>query len=289
MTDEVQSAPEPSFQEQVAAAESTPEPVAQESSVSEPLPSGNESTTNQESAPEPEKVVPLAALHEERQRRKELQQQIAQQNQNYQMLQQRLDHLARLAEGPQRQMPDENADPLGYTVEGVKQVSQQVKELREQQAKDLQERQHSENIRLFENAVDRAEKVYIAQKPDYYEAVNFARQRKIAEYEAIGMPANLAAQRLDNEIRQFAWHAIQNGESPAEAGYRMAQAIGYKPSGVSAEQKLAMQQKGISAQAPKGGSGQGGGKLSLDALLKMESKDFLAKTSGDNWKKLVGG
>ncbi len=266
-----------SFQSQVEAAETqdlqeAPQVEAQEAETPE--------------VEKVEKVVPLGALHEERQRRKELQAEAAQLRAQFAEMQRQQVEMMRFIQTPQtqQQLPDKVADPLGYQVERTEQVAQKVDQLAQWEQQKWQEQQAANARATFENHVRAQDAAFAQEQPDAPEAINFLKAQKTAEYEAAGLSKAQATQRMLHDELQLCIAATQRGENPAEVAYRMAQAVGYTP----AQKKIDMQANGSKASAPNGGGGQGGGKLSLDALLKMDSKDFLKQTSGDNWKKLVG-
>src|SRR5262249_1589358 len=94
----------------------------------------------------------------------------------------------------------------------------------------------------------------------------------------------------ERAVLRDAWdlstRCLQIGVNPAERLYGIAKALGYQVK-ASPQARLDMQAAGQRASTPTSGGGQGGGKLSLDALAKMNARDFAKATEGDNWRRLM--
>ena len=275
-------AAEPSFREQVEKAEQAP---------AEPVQAEPEQVTATEETPEPvaqekvEKVVPLAALHEERNRRKEAQELLRQQQAGQLELQRRLDYLTQLATQPPKQQIDPQSDPLGASLQKTDQTQEQVQNIAKFLAAQHQEQQVRQQQELVVSQARAADAQFTQRQPDAPEAIAFLKSRKAAEYVAAGMTESQAIQAVRTDEWNLCVSALNQGENPAEKAYEIAKALGYTP----AQEKLAMQKQGQQAASPKGGSGMGGGKLSLEALLKLSPDEFAANTKGDKWRKLMGG
>jgi hypothetical protein len=282
---------EQSFREQVEAAtpqEPVPAPeTAQEVSTSaDEAPSATEA---QEPAEHVEKVVPLAALHEERRRRQDLQRDVDEGRRNFAALQQQ--QAAMLAELQRRMNPppppiDEASDPLGAIAQQQRLTAAQVAQLNENFQRQQQVVQEQQFVTNIANNVRQAEADFTTRQPDYQEAVTYLRQAKYNEYVAAGMGEREASQLVVRDAWQLSQYCSQRGESPAERAYAIAKALGYKAQAQAAD-RVAMQQAGVRASTPAGGGAQGGGRLSLDVLAKMSPDEFLKATAGDKWKKLM--
>lgn len=288
MADAIPTAAEPSFREQVEAAETadaapeTPqEPVAQSDAAP---------VEGEETQPKEEKLVPLAALHQERAQAKELKRQLREQQTQMQAFQQQQLEMMRYMQAqqmPQQQVPDEATDPLGFQSAGIKYVAGELNQLKQQQIAGQQQAHQAQQFQQFVGTVDAHEQAYAKEAPDYFEAINWAKARKVGEYEALGISPQEAKARVEYDAASIAHMALTNGESPAEVGYRLAKQMGYRRRGVSDEQKLQMQKAGQAAALPGGSAGGSGGGLSLDALAKLSGSDFLEATKGDNWRKVM--
>jgi hypothetical protein len=280
MADAITTAAEPTFREQADQAEQ----ADQEAPAEQPQ---ETEALAPETEAKPEKLVPLQALHQARASEKEARRQARESQQNFERLQaQQVEMMRYMQQAQQPQMPAKADDPIGYTAAGVEHLAQKMQNWEQKQAEERYQAQQAQQFEHFRGKVGHAEAVFAQQNPDYQEAINWAKNRKIAEYVAAGMPEEYATQRLQAEVMQLAQMAFDNNESPAEAAYRMAKAIGYRNRGVSAEQKLEMQKQGQAATMP-GGGGVSGGRVSLEALSKLSGKEFIEATSGDNWRKLM--
>lgn len=235
------------------------------------------------------RTVPLAALHEERNRRKAEQQERQRLENEFRQLQAQQVQMMQYLQAQQTPPPPKyEEDPLGNIGYGVQHVANEVAQLKQDRINEQRAIGERQMVERFAGAVSLAEQNFAKEAaPDYYDAVNWAKSRKMGEYVAAGMTEQEAGARLTQEVWSLAQSALSRGDNPAEVGYRMAQAMGYQPKTVSGEQRLAMQRAGTQASTPSGGASSGA-KTSIDALLKMSSKEFLKATEGDNWKKFAG-
>lgn len=260
----------------------------------------------QETAPEPEtpqsqdetpeqppeqKTVPLPALHEERARRRELQQQLQQERaareEMERRVQARLEQLTQ-AVTPKPVVPDFNENPaehLKHSVEEVRQTAQmtqqQIAEWRQQQAAQEQLAMAAEKVRA-------AEADFVRDTPDYQNAVTFMLESRTREIEALGHDPATARNLAAREMMNGALMNAAQGRNPAEIAYKLAKARGYTAQAAAAD-KMQMQQRGAAAARSLGTGGAASGKLSARALAEMSDDEFAEATKGGNWAKLMGG
>lgn len=257
-----------------------------------PQPAETPAQTAPEQAETPEhqepKLVPLAALHEERARRRELQQEIQRERQAREEMQRRVEErLAALQ--PKEPIPSLEENPAAHILHKVDEVgktaqtaAQQLQALQQQQAQEQQFRQIATTVQTVEQEFRQA-------KPDYDSALQFMLDSRAKEFAAFGHDASTAKQLAAQEMAQSALMNAARGLNPAEIAYRVAEARGYRPATVSADQKLQMQAKGVAASKSLGTGAASGGKMSADALLSMSDEEFAEATKGNNWRKLMGG
>lgn len=226
------------------------------------------------------KMVPLEALHAERQRVREMAQRM-------QTLQNRTNMILqnRQPEQQQRQMPDINEDPAGYIVainERLEQFEQNWRQTQETQQLDT-------NLTNDENLFTMTQSDY-PQASDYYVQ---SRARELMQF----YPPEQAQQMMLNEARQIARQAWQQGRSAGEAIYNLALARGYSPNASNANaQPQPQQQNGQQQHQPNAAeivngvrqaqgqsrslSGAAGGSrtaaLNAQALLDMSDEEFEA-------------
>lgn len=267
-------------------------------------------TKDETKDPAETKTVPLAALHEERQRRKEVQQEIqrlreeqnqfrqqqAQRDQEYAVAQQRLAQLIQRQQTPPP--PDETADPLGFVAHTAKQTQAQVDALaRQQWERDQQNRQNQEQMnqqaqaefqrRQLIDLTTRAEQDFAKATPDYPDAVNFLKTRRVKELVAAGWEPEQAIQGATQEGWHLAHQWLSQGRNPAQMAYGMATATGYVPKTVDPEQKQEMHEAGQRAAKATGG-GTVRGKLTPQQVAAM-SPSQLARMSDEDFRAVMGG
>jgi hypothetical protein len=242
-----------------------------------------------------------AAMHEERERRKEIQRELENQKklaedaiQRTQKLEQTWQQLMQHAN--QQQSPNFEEDPIAalkYQYDNLKQSTQQLHQHVAQ--KDYQEQQYNQ-VHQFKIACNKAVGDYIKQTPDYLDAYNFAKESRIKEFEALGYKPQDIPQLIEEDEAVIAVQAFRDGVNPAERIYQFAKIRGYQGKQADAqttakqnEQRLEKLEKGM--QASKSLSNTNGqtatAELTLDAISKMsqdELDEFMANEK--NWDKL---
>lgn len=263
-----------------APVESAPAPEPQP----EPAPQPEAQPAPEAAAPAPaedpaekakrERLVPFAAVVEERGKRKALDEQ----------LKAAQDELARLrgtaAPPPaQQQTQEQGIDPLA-DIESLKEFKNNY----ERQQQEAAERS------AFSQHVIKLENEYAATNPDYKEAVDYLANLRRTQLRAIGLSDAQIGAQMAQEAYDTARHALATEQSPAEVFHALARASGFtsrapepapaaQPSPApepAAIQRLATLQQG--QQAARTTSGAGGGApeptLSLAAAAKLEGADF---------------
>lgn len=233
-----------------------------------------------EAAEEP-KTVPLAALREEREKRKKAQEEIRKREADYARLYGRLETLERLAKEPEKApAPDPLAD-----LEALK-----AREREREQA----QRQDQENAAV-KSQYFAAAKEFAAETPDFKEAYNYAVESRVKELTLLGWPEDQAAVRAQYDELDFVKAVIQSGRNPAQQIYALAQARGYSrkepaKQAPSPTEKLESVTKGQqAARSLSNAAGAPSKPDALEALLNMSDEEFDAATEGKNWRKLMGG
>jgi len=255
------------------------------------------------------KLVPLKALHEEREARRALADELKQQGERYAKLEGRLQELGqRFGQAPPQQQdqqqqrpPSVEEDPVG----AIKRVDDTVRLLAEQQQAQQQERE-------FVTAYGNAARQFSANQTDFGNAYQHLMAARDGELQAIGFadPAQRAA-IIANEERSIAIRAFREGVNPAERIYALAKARGYAPPAAeaaatpspapaaaggavntserSASEKVAQTQRAQeAARSLSGGGSASSGGLTLDALAEMSEEEF-AKVDERVWEKLWTG
>jgi hypothetical protein len=249
------------------------------------------------------KTVPLAALHEERERRKELQRQIEDVNrradERFNLIAQKLAASTPApgggAEG-KREMPDPEKDAVG----AIRMTAEEVKVLSDFKRQVETQAVQSQAIQAVFAHAARLESEFEARAPDFKSASAFLRDARAQELSALGVDPYRVQQVLGLEKLQLAQAALQQGRNPAEVIYALAKMRGYGPKTgagrAGAEEgeaaKLARIARGQEAGASLGAaSGAAPGKTGIEALLAMSDGEFataLDKMSADQLRQHFG-
>lgn len=121
-------------------------------------------------------------------------------------------------------------------------------------------------------------------------------------YELAGYNEPQVIQLLESEEAAIVERAFLSGENPAKKFYEIAKALGYQPKAKEAEkkadptlkvvesaEKLAQIAKGMEKNKSVSGGGSADSAPSLTELADMDDAEFEKATSGDNWKRMMGG
>lgn len=285
-------------QETTASATESTESTQTESQQTE---QGQEQQQAERQEAEKPKVVPLAALHEERNMRKQLQQDMARLRQEQAERDQRLnERLAKLFPEQEPQAPNPQENGVGYIDHRIGQVEKLIKPLADtiQQQREQQER--AQLVSQLSSRVRASEAAMRQVAPDYDDAVNHLARIRAAEMAVYGASPDQIAALLPQDMERMALTWANEGRNPAEVAYNLARARGYTPKAAqqqaqqaaqqqSAEEKITAQQRGTQAARSLGsGGGVSKGKLTAQALASMSDEDF-AKLSESEWRQAMGG
>lgn len=254
-------------------------PAVDASSESEAAPT--EEPAKPEAVKPPEGFVPHGAMHQEREARKAAEQRA-------QAAEARIAAFeaerAEAAEPAPEPWPDPIADPDGYNARMQKELASRDEKLEQFQRQTQQEQQRSYVVNTLAAQSQRMER----ENPDFTPAVNHA----IAAYKTEltlmnpGASEDQIMQRINADIEQLAFNAMQIGKNPAEVIFEIAKARGYRPAAVAAPaaaapavdegrkvEALAAAQKATESlgAAPVA---SGANELTLESLAKMSEADI---------------
>lgn len=242
---------------------------------------GGDANKGGEGGDKVEKMVSLAALHEERTRRKTTEADKRKIETELAELRGKFSIIEKL-QGPQQETQAEvtpETDIFGY----AKKTGETVAELQKRlDAQDAQNKDHQERGKLVTNyQTDAAQ--FSQKNPDFGAAYNHLLASRAAELQALGYDNPQALHdALVQEEMQIATLSFQNGKSPAETIYALAQQRGYKKADPNAKTdaatKLDTIERGQNANKSLSNAGGGGGDdaMTAAALLKMPNDDFEA-------------
>lgn len=256
-----------------------------------------------EEKPIPE-TVPLAVHIRQREKHERetnsLRQQLTQMQQQFAQGNERLEQLTRMLQPPEEQAPDPKTDVIGALLYQQQQLAKQMEAVNSRLVQSDTETRSRNELQRFEQFVVQDEQRFQQEAPDYKQAIDWVKGVKIREYQALGLDERQAVARVQQDALAIASHAVNQGASPAEFGYRLAKALGYQgqpakaaaapqQAKADADNVIAMRAAGAERGKPAGGGGQIGGQITFADLASMDNEEFAKMTAGSNWKKLAGG
>lgn len=234
------------------------------------------------------KLVPLAALHEERRARQQLQQERERLLEERARIEERFKVLQEMAQKqPEKPIPAFDEDPAGHLAANLTQNAEQLRALQEQIAQQQQAQQAQQAEQQLRAAAASAAREFMGETPDYPDAYKYVREAKTREWSAMGHTPDQIQQFFAHAERQISLQAFQRGDNPARALYNVAVALGYR-AGVKQSDNLDAVSKGAKVKSLASGGKPSSG-MSLESLASMSDDDFARATSGENWRKLLGG
>lgn len=198
--------------------ESAPESVS-------PSPEAPETVIETPESKDQNKMVPHAALHEEREARKAADKRSTEATEARIRAEERMNLLIQASQPKpveKQSMPDPDKDALG----ALKYATQQLTDLQQQNERFTQQQQQQEVSRIAQQAAYQ-EQQFTAITPDYQDASGFLLNSRARELEAFGASPQQIQQQIEMEKFQLAQQALQSGRNPAEMVYTMAKLRGY--------------------------------------------------------------
>jgi hypothetical protein len=244
---------------------------------------------------EPPRTVPITALHEEREARKELERRLRETDMENARFRERFDILARSAQQPEKQPPKPEDDIFG----AIEHVNKRTAEIERSITEQVQARQFEEQRQQVINHYAADAQAFASQTPDWNEAYQHLISTREAELRAMGITDPVRRrQQLQSDELTVAVIAMQNGIRPAEAVYNLALARGHKKgargNGVgNAADKLATVQAGqeTNRSLSSAGGSAGAEEMTAERLVKMPLDEFEAWSNKNPRKarQLLGG
>lgn len=171
----------------------------------------------------PPRHVPVAELVAERRQRQELQRRL-------EALEQRAAQPPAAPPAPEDPQPDYLDDPKGWAEWNSRQTQRAVQEAVAKATEALQMAQGQQQTGQLSQAVQIQEAQFVAQNPDYLDALNHSRQVRYSQLTMMhpdATPEQVVA-HITQEERQLAAQLISRGRNPAEFAYNYAKTIGYQ-------------------------------------------------------------
>lgn len=242
--------------------EESTEEIVPEETADEIVPEEKEETRE-------EKYVPIHALHEERERRKELTQKLNGMEARFQEMLERMKTPEQEPEPP----PPLEENPVLNLDERIRRaeeaLQQQNKQTTEQQRRQQQLQQQQQMIASYQADAAR----FSENQKDFTDAYRYWLEGRSSELTAMGMTPAEADNVVKQEEAAAVWRAMQNGDSPAERMYNIAKARGFKPKTQKPDiETIDRGQRASGSLSKSGGSAPPAD--SLEALAAMSDEDF---------------
>lgn len=273
------------------------ETAAPEAETSEPVEQSTEETTETTTTEDkPTKTVPLAALHEERNKNREMRQRQQQMEEQIRLGNQRLQELAAAMQQrlqPQPEIPAFEVDPAANLHTRLQQTEAVIAQQNQERARQYEAHQHEQArqaaLRDLTRDVAQQEAEYASQTPDYHKALEHLKKTEVEGLMALGHDQQTAANIVQQNIISMAWSLRQQGASIPDRVYALSKARGYNPQAVTAQQRMQTTQRGVAASRSLGNGGQVTQNLSLETLANLPAEDFAELVKDDKaWRKLMG-
>lgn len=286
LTPEEQSAMNEMAQDDDAGIPDAPEPAREPepapAPASQPAPAEPEPAPAADPTKPPEGYVPHQAMHQERERRRALEQEANE-------LRQRLAEYEAAKKPEPVEIPDPIIDPDGFR-------KFQHDQLQAQQERWQQHEQQQRTAALHQQ-VATLEQQFMQATPDYAQATQHLHQARVAELTAYGYAAEQIPQIIAQDANAIVQNALAQGRNPAQVLYEAAKLRGWSgqapapaaPNPAPAQQIEAKRQ----AQANTGtlatsGGPSTAGNYTIEMLANMPEAE-LAKLPRDVIQKVMGG
>lgn len=236
-----------------------------------------------------EKVVPYGALHEERERRKELQGQTQELNKKIQRMEEAFQKLIDNNQQKNEQTPNYDENPLEALRHEQKKLTEQLNQHNDYLNQKHQSEEYKEKQAQFVSKYQQSALEYLKENPDFREAYSFLLGSRANEYKEAGLTLEEIKERMMSDEFDVALRAYKDGVNPGERLFALARARGYKksePQISAAEEKLSQVEKGVQAsKSISGAQGKNSNEMTLSALAQLDDddlEDFIA----NNWNKV---
>ena len=230
---------------------------------------------------EKEKHWAINAMHEERERRKEVQAQMNKMEDRFQKLQESM-----MPKEPEEPKPDFEDNPAEY-------LKTELDEIKGFKAQAEQQAQITQAQQQFYGDFSKVEQEFSEKTPDYFDAVKHLYDSRMSEYKTMGYDDNQSYQLAQRDAWNIAQDAINRGKNGAEVFYNLAKTRGYEKGKQTTEKSEIETLKEVKEVAKNTGLGASGdtpkGQVSLSDLASMNDDEFDKLTSGDNWRNMMGG
>lgn len=224
----------------------------------------------------PDKFVKIQALDEQKHKRRAAEAERDAALKRAAILEDRWNQFLTSQRQPPQQLPPKDTQPIEHFDARINQTQQTVEQLaqyaQQMQVREAQQRQ----VEQFKYQVASSEAEFTQENPDYPQALEFVRNRRIAELEAAGYEPMQISEMVMRDASAIAWDAMQRGKSPAEVIYNMAVNTGFTKTDplAAGKQKIDATNRGIQASKSLKNSGGADGWPTAAQIADMSESDF---------------
>ena len=244
----------------------------------EEAPEEESKETPEEASSPPSNYVPIAAMHEERDRRRDLQDRITRMETTFQ-------HFVQQQQPPPQQLPEYDEDPEAHLLGRMEEMQGRLNQHDQIQQQRYVQEQQVDQERQFYNGYAGTVDAFIPDHPDFKERYNFTVDAIDKDLEARGYSDPVERSNLiKQEERALVQRAVQNGLNPAEVIYKYAESRGYMAD--SQEDTIERLERGAAASTSLSGSrGRAPKNGSLESLSRLMDEDPAAADA--EWNKMA--
>lgn len=217
-----------------------------------------------------------------------------------------LERLVPKAEEPKPEViPDFNEDPAGWIAATMKQTGKTLDEIQKdlaagkaEKAQQTEQQKQQEAVNDIISRAVTAERKFLATTPDYDDAGKFLQESRVAQLTAIGYSEEEIGAIIHQEKFAIAQKALTDNKNPAEAVYKVAQALGYKKKAaegtddaVTAAAKLEATRRGQeTSQSLSNARGKGPSPMTAARLMEMSEAQFaeFSEKNPEQFKDIMG-
>ena len=218
-------------------------------------------------------TIPIGALHEERERRKELQEELRNTRDRMARMEALYGQLHQQQQRPATPLPAFDQDPVAHLKGATETLDQRLSKFEQETTKRAEQDVQQVNQRQLLEKYAADVRVFHVKQPDFQDAYNFLANAIDQDLQARGYDDPVErANVLEFEEGMLVGRAFKAGRSPAESIYNYAKTRGYAPAGD--DNKLERIEKGQRAAKTLAGPGsKGEGAMSLERLADLYDSD----------------
>lgn len=217
--------------------------------------------------PDHERTVPYGALHEERQRRKEMQSRIEKMEK---MFQEAAERRRQPEVGAISQDAKFEEDPIAY----LKNETEKTRaEIEKRDAIEKKRTESDNQMASLQRKYKESTEAFAKEKPDFSDSYNYTMRKLRENIQLLGYSGEEAERIAINEEIRIINQAYDEEVNPAEKIYKMAEAFGYKKE-IAPEKKLQTVEKGIRQSKTLSGGGKQDFEITLENMLEMSDDEF---------------